>query len=188
MKKYKVTITETLEKEVEVEAENYYEAEQTVRDAYGRSEYVLDSDNFIGVDFMAEEIAPDKIKVVLLEPDKVARTAEIGTQLKDLQAVVGGDIQAIYPFDEPVCIVMNDDGKLMGLDLNRGLRDKNNQLYDIIVGNAFICDCSGEDFGSLNDEQLKKYTEKFKLPEKFYRIGEGIKAVPYQPKLKNQER
>lgn len=188
MKKFKVTITETLEKEVEVEAEDRYQAEQMVRDEYNRGDHILDYDYFIGADFMVEEIAPEKIKVVLLEPGKVARTAEIGTKLEDLQAVVGGYIQAVYPFEEPVCIVCNEEGKFMGFDLNRGLRDENNQLYDVIAGTAFICDCSSENFGSLNDEQLKRYTEKFKLPEKFFKIDGEIKAVPYQPKSKNQER
>jgi len=188
MKKFKVTITETLEKEVEVEAEDRYQAEQMVRDEYGRSEHILDSDYFIGVDFMAEEIAPEKIKVVILEPNKIARVAEIGTELEDLQKIVGGSIQAVYPFDDPVCIVCNDEGKLMGLDLNRGLRDENDKIYDILVGTVFICDCSGENFGSLDDEQLKKYTEKFKLPEKFFKMGGEIMAVPYQPKDKNVQR
>ena len=48
-----------------------------------------------------------KIKVVLLEPGKLARTAEIGTSLEDLQKIVEGLIEAYYPFEEQVCIVCN---------------------------------------------------------------------------------
>ena len=40
---------------------------------------------------MSEE---KKIKVVLLEPGKLARTAEIGTSLEDLQKIVDGLIEA----------------------------------------------------------------------------------------------
>ena len=75
--------------------------------------------------------------------------------LEDMQAVVGGYIQAIYPFSsEPIALVYNDEGKLMGLPLNRALRYEDTQeVYDIISGPCFICDCSGEDFGSLTPEQ-----------------------------------
>ena len=61
------------------------------------------------------------------------------------------------------------------------------QMIDIIAGPCFICDCSGENFGSLTDEQLQKYAEQFKYPEHFFRVGGEIKAVPYPPE-KNQER
>ena len=43
MKTYKVKITETLEKEVEVEAEDRDEAVQIVSDAWHNSEYILDA-------------------------------------------------------------------------------------------------------------------------------------------------
>ena len=54
MKTYKVKITETLEKEVEVEAEDRDEAEQIVSDAWHNSEYILDAEDFKGVTFKAE--------------------------------------------------------------------------------------------------------------------------------------
>ena len=44
---------------------------------------------------MSEE---KKIKVVLLEPGKLARTAEIGTSIEDLQNAVDGLIEPFYPF------------------------------------------------------------------------------------------
>ena len=55
---------------------------------------------------MSEE---KKIKVVLLEPGKLARTAEIGTSIEDLQNAVDGLIEPFYPFEEQVCIVCNDE-------------------------------------------------------------------------------
>lgn len=48
-----------------------------------------------------------KIKVVLLEPGKLARTAEINASLAGMQKVVGGLIEPFYPFEEQVCIVCN---------------------------------------------------------------------------------
>lgn len=66
---------------------------------------------------------------------------------------------------------------------------KNNEkeMVDIIAGPFFICDCSGESFGSLNDEQLKKYTEMFKRPERFAQLGGEILTFPYTPS-KDHER
>lgn len=53
--------------------------------------------------------------------------------LHEMQQMVGGPIQALYPWEEPVAIVCNDEGKNMGLPLNRVLEN-----YDIIAG-AFFC-------------------------------------------------
>lgn len=231
---------------------------------------------------------PRTIKVVLVEPGKLARAAEIDASLAGLQKVVGGSIEGFYPFEEQVCIVCNEEGKLDGLPLNRavysepeevelsyrelcakfrqaeqqhrhmtgyivftedswpepyplesrtfavssdnkafksgmggysiyggsidgtapcvrlegymadekGGKDgwkiercyiKERQMLDIIAGTFFICDCSGENFGSLSEEQLKRFTEQFKLPETFFQTSKGIVAVPYKP-TKNQER
>ncbi len=106
-----------------------------------------------------------------------------------MQKVVGGYIEPAYYLNDPdCCVIVNEEGKMRGLPLNRAIYDDDGKIIDIIAGTAFICDCSGENFGSLSDKKLKKYTEKFKLPENFYRIGDEIKAVPYQPKSKNQER
>lgn len=98
-------------------------------------------------------------------------------------------IEAFYPFEEPVCIVCNEEGKLDGLPLNRAVYADpgRREMLDIIAGTCFVCSCSGEDFGSLSPEQLHRYTEQFKYPEKFFRVGDDIKAVPFLPE-RNQER
>ena len=54
MKEYDVTITETLKTTVTVEAESQLEAEQRVSDNWRNQEYILDADNFTGVDFKAK--------------------------------------------------------------------------------------------------------------------------------------
>lgn len=51
--KFRVTITETLKKIVEAEAEDKEQAEQMVSDNWHDSQYVLDADNFTGVAFEA---------------------------------------------------------------------------------------------------------------------------------------
>ena len=88
--------------------------------------------------------------MVLCEPGKVARVAEIGTELSDLQRVVGGLIEPYYPFEEQVCIVCNDEGKYNGMRPCRAIYGENREMMDIIFGPFFICDCSTPYFGSLN--------------------------------------
>lgn len=179
--KYEVTIFKTVSQTVDVEADSYAGAEQKAAEGFYDGRYPFDEGTEATIDFEVQEKRPEKIKVVLLEPGKLARVAEIGTKLEDMQAVVDGMIEAAYYFPEPVCLVVNDEGKINGMPLNRGVRDESGKLIDIIAGTAFICDCSGENFGSLNDKQIKKYSEQFKYPEHFFRVNDEIQGVKYNP-------
>ena len=40
----------------------------------------------------------------------ISRPVQIGCELEDLQKAVGGDIEATYPFNEPVALLMHDEG------------------------------------------------------------------------------
>lgn len=55
MKRYKVTITETLEKVVEVEAESKFDAEEIAEERWNDGEYILDADCFVVANFKADE-------------------------------------------------------------------------------------------------------------------------------------
>ena len=126
------------------------------------------------------------IRVVYVEPGKVAQVIELGTELEDLQAAVGGNIEPFYPFDEAVAIVCNDEGKYNGMFPNRAVYGENGEMIDIIFGSFFICDCSGESFGSLSEEQIKVYKGKFQNPERFFQVNNKIVAVPYKPIIKDK--
>lgn len=256
-----------------------------------RAFYFCDRIGFEKIHFepeLTQDARPKTIDVVLVEPGKLARQVRIPANLKGMQATVKGSIEAFYPFEEQVCIVCNEEGKITGLPLNRavysepeevdmtyhelcakfrqaerqgrhisgyivftedswpdkypvegrtyevssnnkafqagmggysiyggsidgtdpcvrlerymadekGGKDgwkiercytKEREIVDIIAGTFFVCDCSGENFGSLNEDQLKAYTEMFKQPERFARIDGEIIAVPYTP-TKNNER
>ncbi len=236
-------------------------------------------------------MSDDKIKVILFEPNKLAKVTEIDHTLEGMQRVVKGSIEAFYPFDDPVCIVCNEEGKLNGMQPNRAvysepeeidmsygemvskfceaersgtghlvgyivftedsfskpypvesrtyavssnnkafqpnmggysiyassidgsdpmvrlegymqnekggkdgwkiercyMKSEGKEMIDIIFGPFFICDCSGESFGSLSEEQIKKYGTMFRNPERFFRTEDGIKAVPFTP-VRDQER
>lgn len=153
--------------------------------------YFCDSIGFKKIPFepqqAAEQIERNTILVILLEPGKLARQADIDASLEGMQGVVGGYIEAIYPFEEQVCIVCNEEGKLSGLPLNRAVYQEN-EMIDIIAGTCFICDCSGENFGSLSSEQLEKFKKQFLYPEQFFKVNDEIKAVKYNPTEKNKIR
>ncbi len=64
------------------------------------------------------------MRVLVVEPERRPELREINGSLEAMQEIVGGLIQAVYPFDEPVALVCNEEGKLMNLPANRGLRDR----------------------------------------------------------------
>ena len=132
-----------------------------------------------------EHATPEKMTVLVVEPMKEPYVKEIDPGLHALQAEVGGDIGAAYPFRDPVALVCNDEGKLIGLDLNRGLRDENGELYDIMAGTFLVVGLGEEDFASLSPELAQKYMELFRQPEQFISLGGQIIALPVEPEKDN---
>ena len=47
------------------------------------------------------------MNVLMVEPGKVPYETEIGDGLKAMQEAVGGYIQAVYPYEDPIAIVCN---------------------------------------------------------------------------------
>lgn len=117
------------------------------------------------------------MNVLLVEPMKEPRAVQIESGLEPLQNAVGGDIQAVYPFSDPIAIITNDEGKIMGLPLNRALRDEEGKIYDVLAGNFLIVGLGGERFTDLPPELMEKYKVHFKHPEQFFRMGEEIFSV-----------
>lgn len=86
--------------------------------------HFCDSIGFKQIDFdpyLTEEYKEDKIKVVLCEPGKVARVAEISNTLAGLQKTVKGDIEQFCPYEEAVAIICNEEGKFNGMMPNRAI-------------------------------------------------------------------
>ena len=127
-----------------------------------------------------QQALPDKLTVLVVEPMKEPYVKEIAPGLCALQAEVGGDIAASYPFDDPVGLVLNDEGKLIGLDLNRSLRDEHGEIYDIVAGTFLVVGLGPESFASLPPDMIQKYTEQFKRPELFASINGQIVSVPVE--------
>lgn len=121
------------------------------------------------------------MKVLIVEPEKAPREADIENSLESLQSVVGGYIEVTYPFDDSVAIICNEEGKLQGMPLNRSLCDENGVMYDIVAGTFIVCGLGDEDFSSLPPEMMDKYRDRFKCPEVFFRMQDGIQAMKIQP-------
>lgn len=118
------------------------------------------------------------ITVLVVEPGKAPYAKEIDSGLESLQHEVGGYIQAVYPFEEPVAIVCNEEAKLEGLPLNRALRDDDGDIYDIVAGTFMVVGLTDDSFGSLTPELMQQFTDHFKTPEQFAKLGDRIVAIP----------
>lgn len=101
------------------------------------------------------------LHVLRVEPEKAPEEKDIGSDLNSLQAEVDGLIECVY-MDDGTIIVVNEEGKLNGMEMNRRLGD------DILCGPFFIVRDNGEgNFASLTDAQMDYYKNRFAQPEQF---------------------
>ena len=120
----------------------------------------------------------EKITVLVVEPEKKPYVKEIGADLAAMQAEVGGYIQAAYPYEEPVALVMDEEAKLTGKPFNRALRDEDGDIYDIVAGKFFVVGLGESDFISLDQKYIEKFSELFKTPEMFMRLNGKLLVLP----------
>lgn len=112
------------------------------------------------------------MKILIVEPGKAPRRADIPHALGAMQHVVGGYIEAVYPWEDPVALVCNEEGLVNGLELNRHV-----EPGVTIAGTFFLCGLSEEDFADLPENLAEKYEELLKEPQVFVRVGRSIYAV-----------
>lgn len=120
----------------------------------------------------------NKIRILYVQPGKYPEERLIEHTLAAMQALVGGDIEAVYPWEDNACVVCDDEGKLKHKPLNRPLED-----YDVLSGDFFVCGLGEDDFTSLTDEQMKRYERLYHDPVVFVPSRMGIipmKATPEQ--------
>jgi hypothetical protein len=121
----------------------------------------------------------NKIDALVIEPGRAPYHKRIDSGLESLQKEVGGYIEAVYPFSDPVALICNEDGKLLGLELNRALRDDEGDIYDIISGTFLIVGLTEDNFGSLPVELSVKYALRFAIPEWFTHHDGTIRVHSY---------
>lgn len=127
----------------------------------------------------------EMITVLVVEPEKKPYVKEISPGLSSLQHEVGGYIEAVYPYEEPVAIICDEEGKLKGYELNRALRDEDGHIYDVLAGTFLIVGLGEDNFASLSPQYIKQFEEKFKTPEQFLNIGGKLIVVPMEEREKS---
>ena len=108
------------------------------------------------------------MKILVVEPLKVPYEKEIDGSLESMQAVVGGLIQLLYPFeDSELALICNDEGKIMGLPYNRALRDEDGRIYDVVAGTFFLCraPADSENLEGLTEGQMEFCKDRFRYLE-----------------------
>ena len=103
----------------------------------------------------------ETISVLVVEPGKTPYEKQISSGLESLQREVGGYIEAVYPYEEPVALLCDEEGKLNGKEWNRALRDDEGNIYDVVAGTFLIVGLGDENFGSLSDEHMEKFKDRF---------------------------
>ena len=112
----------------------------------------------------------NKIRVLKIEPGKMPYEKEMVNDLEGIQAEVGGLFECVY-LDDGCIAVVNEEGKLNGMELNRRIGN------DIIAGPFFICgDSEDGEFVSLTDDEREKYMGEFKEVPEF--SGDEPEAQP----------
>lgn len=111
--------------------------------------------------------------VLVKKPNMPAEVAEMDNTLEALQQVVGGTIECVYPFKAPIAIIVNDGGKLLGMDANFVLAAEG-EPYDLVVGTAIIAGLSEDDFQSLDADSIESFSRFLNKPQIYCLINNKI--------------
>lgn len=117
------------------------------------------------------EKLPETMRVLVVEPRKPPCVKEIPSGLEGMTEIVGGPISATYPFRDPVALICNDEGRNMGLELNRALYDSQGKVYDVIPGTFVIAGLDDDNFTSLPEDMIEKYSRRFQTIEVYAQVG-----------------
>ena len=126
-----------------------------------------------------QENSMKKLDVLLIKPRMYPQQVQIDSGLRSLQQAVDGNIEAAYYFEEPVALIVNEEGKLNGSELNRAIFDQEGKMIDIIAGDFLVVGLGDEDFCSLPPELMKHMEARFHQPEVFVRVGGNILVLPW---------
>ena len=98
------------------------------------------------------------MRIIVVEPWKKPYLKEIDGSLESMQAIVGGHIEAVYPFPHSIAVVCDEEGILKGYQPNRMI---NQNL--VIFGTFFLCGVGDEDFTDIPRHLVDRYLEMFKF-------------------------
>ena len=112
------------------------------------------------------------VKILIVEPGKHPRKAEINHTLEEMRGIVGGPIQAVYPWNDPVALVCDEEGLYKDTPWNRYICEGM-----AIKGTFFICGLGREDFSDLPDSLAAKYKKLLYYPQMFVNTPDGIAVI-----------
>lgn len=113
--------------------------------------------------------APELMNVLVVEPGQPPYVKAIQTGLESLYREIDTDtVQAVYPWNDPVGLICDENGKMTGKEPNRALFNEDGEMYDIIFGTFFIVGLGDENFASLSQEMIDKYRKRFGKVEMFF--------------------
>ena len=146
--------------------------------------YFCNSFGFERVDFdpAQAQIKESALRVVLCEPGKQARIAYIQPGLRSLQKVVGGYIEPFYAFDEEVCIVCNEEGKINGMPANRAVyveKEPTELSYGELCQQFREAESRGEHLSGLIVFTEDSFSEHYSEESRTYAVSSQNKA--FQP-------
>ena len=124
----------------------------------------------------------EKIRILLVQPGKYPVEKTISHTPKNLQELVQGTTEIVYPWPaQRIALVCNDESKLTGQPLNRVLPE----IQNIIAGDFFLCGLhytnTGSNLCSLSPDQMEKMKERFHDPYLFAHTASGIRCFKTTP-------
>ena len=123
------------------------------------------------------------MRIIIVIGGKKPYEMELEDSLRTMRRCVGGTIEVVRePGGRDAALICNDEGKLLGMPLNRALRDEKGEIYDIIAGTFFICGTppDSESLTSLTDEQVDYWLKRFAKPKFFVRVNGKVICVPVE--------
>ena len=104
----------------------------------------------------------EKIKVLLVEPNKYPKMIEIDDTLEAMQKVVGGGIEEYMPFDDDAAIICNDE-QVQWYASNRAIYSDDKKCKILFSVSSLYVSTVEAKILSLPEDLAKKYEEKFKI-------------------------
>ena len=113
------------------------------------------------------------MKILIVEPERHPRIAEIPHTLEAMQQTVGGYIEITYPWRDPVALVCDEEGMLKQLPFNRLVAPQS-----AIFGTFFLCGIDEEDLTDMPEELADKYMRLLYDPQMLIRTNAGYAVLP----------
>ncbi|MCQ2770348.1 MAG: DUF3846 domain-containing protein [Clostridia bacterium] len=109
------------------------------------------------------------IDILFIEAGKRPQILKIENKFENIKELVGGYVEAVYPYEDNVALLCNECGKIMHMPYSRAAKTEDGRVFDLIAGPIVIAGVDDEDFTGLTKEQIDKYYNMYESPEFFVR-------------------